>query len=159
MDYIKTLDIDFHKLPENSETRYIFKIIIDIIEFIQQNPDLKTLPVIDYHEKLFERYKDFSDRYFNIFMLVIENKIEDDTLINVLKVKAAIELNYITQSTGDAYISELIAEKYLYPTFGSKENYEQTVKKLQNRKTRREMERKQEKEAKMKKEHKNKIKK
>ena len=95
-------------------------------------------------------------------MMIIENTIDFNTLLNILKVKAAIELNYITQSTGDAYISELISEKYLYTSFGTKENYLKVLEQAQNRKTRRELEKnkeKQRKEEEYKKNHNDKSKK
>ena len=139
------LNVDFHTLPENSETRYILTTTINIISFLKNHQELKQLPIIQYQDKLFEQFQEFSQKYFSLFMMIIENKIEFDTLLNILKVKAAIELNYISESTGDAYISELISEKYLYPSFGgNKEEFMKFVESHQNRKVRRDLEKKKE---------------
>ncbi len=160
MNNIKNISIDFHTLPDNSETKYILKTTIDILTYIKSHEELKKLNEIEYQDKLFEQYKEFSQKYFNLFMMIIENKIDMDTLINIFKVKAAIELNYIKPEDGDLYISELISERYLYPSFGgTKEKFMEFVESHQNRKTRREIEKKKEllkKEEEYKKNHKHK---
>lgn len=142
MDYIRTLNIDFHNLPENSETRYILKTTINIISYIKEHPELKELKeknILDYQDKIFEQYKEFSDKYFKLFMMIIDDTIDFDTLMNIFKIKAAIEMKIIDQSSGDAYITELLSEKYLYPTFGSKEKFYEAIEKEMNRKQKREL--------------------
>lgn len=147
MDYIKTLNIDFHQLPENSETRYILKTTISIISYIKEHPELKELKEknkLDYEDKIFEQYKEFSEKYFSLFMMIINDTVDFDTLMNIFKIKAAIEMKKIDQAVGDTYITELLSEKYLYPTFGSKEKFYEAVEKEMNRKQKRELEKQKE---------------
>lgn len=147
MEYIKTLNIDFHNLPENSETRYILKTTISIISYIKEHPELKELKEknkLEYEDKIFEQYKEFSEKYFSLFMMIIDGSVDFDTLMNIFKIKAAIEMKMIDHTVGDTYITELLSEKYLYPTFGSKEKFYEAIEKEMNRKQKRELEKQKE---------------
>ena len=109
---INDLDIDFKELPDTSETKYILLSIIDILEYINNVPSSMKQNVIKYHDMLFEKYQNFSNKYFNLFMMIIEEKYDYDMLITLLKIKAAIELNKIDSATGDDYIHKLLSDKY-----------------------------------------------
>ena len=109
---INDLDIDFKELPDTSETKYILLSIIDILEYINNVPSNMKQNIIKYHDMLFEKYQNFSNKYFNLFMMIIEEKYDYDMLITLLKIKAAIELNKIDSVTGDDYIHKLLSDKY-----------------------------------------------
>ena len=132
--------IDFKTLPDDSNVRYVLKTIIKIIDFMRHSPILKDLNEKEKENILFNEFPDFARDYFNMFQMIINNEIDMDTLITILKFKAGVEKGFITNEEANKYIDEFIAEKYLYPSFGGKEGYEEKVKEAQemmNRKQRR----------------------
>lgn len=132
--------IDFKSLPDDSKVRYILKTIIKIIDFMRHSPILKNLSKEEKENILFNEFPDFSKEYFNMFQMIINEEIDTNTLITILKFKAGVEKGIISGAEADKYIDEFIAEKYLYPSFGGKEGYEEKVKEAQemmNRKQRR----------------------
>lgn len=125
MNYINNIEVDLHELPEDSATRKLIKNIIEIIEYKKDHPELKQDS--NWQEKMFDRFKDFSTTYFHIFMILLDDNINFELLQQIFKVKAAIELKKISSDTGNHYLTELISEKFLYPTFGSKKEFQQKL--------------------------------
>lgn len=111
-------EIDFSELPENSETKYIIRNVITIIEYIDQHHEITKYPEEQYHDIMFDKFSIFADKYFKFFELILEDDMDFDTLYAILKVKAGIELKKITSTQGDKIIGEVLAQKFLYPTLG-----------------------------------------
>lgn len=131
-----------HNLPKNSfmvnerqrvdkpiDSKKLTEDLIKLVEFVE-TPEMKELQKSNenlYCYKVDEQFTDFSDNYYHIFRLIVDDtKNRSDNLfkiIDMIKRINKIEDGISTKEKEFEEVKEQLAEEHLYPSFGGKENF------------------------------------
>jgi hypothetical protein len=105
--------------------------ICEILEFmnLDEMVQLKNSNKLKFEEEIDTRFSDFSLKYPSLLTLLIENKEENlHKLTYMIGMLQKIQDRNITMDSAVDTLRESLASEYVYPQFGGKENFENSVK-------------------------------
>lgn len=117
--------------PNSFDLKYVINTLEEIFAYMD-TPEVmaaKKRNNDDYTLMMCNKFDDFRDRYYSLFSIILKGDFEEmDNLVTMIKTLALVETGDISIDTAHAHISEKLSEKYIYPQFGGKKNFEKTIK-------------------------------
>jgi hypothetical protein len=134
MDFLRGISND---ATDFSDIKYIIDSITNIIEFISTDEmfKLKEENKTEYEQIIYEKFKDFSGRYFSLFNIILDGELNSlSHLVMMLNTLCMVKTKKISMDEAYAHIREELANQYIYPQFGGKKNFEKTLKERSKKK-------------------------
>lgn len=124
-------DITKDDINGSPDLEYIVKSLTEIFEFISKDEimKLKDENKLEYDKTLTLKFPEFSDRYFSLFSVILSGELDSMThLVLMIKTLGMVKAGKISMDTAYAQIREELSNQYIYPQFGGKEKFEETVR-------------------------------
>ncbi len=117
------------RIDKPIDSKKLLEDLIKLVEYVE-TPEMKELQKSNenlYFYQVDEKFSDFSDNYYNIFRLIVDDtKNRSNNLfkiIDMIKRLNKIEEGNSTKEKEFEEVKEQLAEEHLYPSFGGKENF------------------------------------
>ncbi len=109
--------------------------IIEFIEYIEQ-PDIKKMAqdnMMMYKQHLENKFEEFTLEYYSIYKMLVDNEKERaqniEKLFKMLDRLKDVETGRTTVEKQFMQVREELAEEYLYPKFGGKDQFQKALEK------------------------------
>lgn len=126
-------DISREGMPDTGELTCE---IIEILEFITTSEmlELKKSDYTQYGLKARKRFESFYLRYFGVFTLLLEGKVEIDQLLQIISVIDEVKQGKLDVDAAQSKVDESLSKKYIYPNLNKDQlNRVQQYKKNEKR--------------------------
>jgi hypothetical protein len=119
----------FDDKPEVPNMEFLTTQLVEILSYVNTDAmnDMRQNDKNGFKTHIQNKFHEFSDKYYSLLDMILDEEITDITpLLQMLSI--------FKQTTNDKLDSqfesykETVAEKYLYPTFGGKDQYEKKMK-------------------------------
>ena len=125
-------ELNKEDLEGSPDLQYVIKTLTEIFEYISTDEmmKLKQEDKMEYDKTLTERFPEFSERFFSLFSVILAGELDSMThLVMMIKTLGMVKSGKISMDTAYSQIREELSNKYIYPQFGGKEKFEETIKK------------------------------
>ena len=132
MDALKGLTSDVEGSPD---LKYVVDTLIQIFEYISTDEmlELKKKDKMEYDKVLTMKFNEFSEKQFSLFSVVLAGEYDSMThLVMMIKTLGMVKTGQITMDTAYAHIREELSNKYIYPQFGGKKQFEKAIRDRNN---------------------------
>lgn len=127
MEDLKKLSGDVESIPN---LKYVISILTEMFEYMTSKEmlELKEMNMESYKENLRQKYQDFEEHYFSLFNVVLDGELDSMThLVMMIKSLCMVKTGQISMDTAFANVREELSNHYIYPQFGGKQNFENTM--------------------------------
>lgn len=124
---MESLSTEALQMPDIKD---IVDTVIKILEFMSSDEmiELKNTNTMQYEQQVHDKFPEFADKYFSLFSLLLDEKLESiSNLFTMLNTLALVKMGKITMETASNGIKEDLSNKYIYPKFGGKKEFEKTI--------------------------------
>lgn len=128
MDEIKNLSSDVNNIPD---LKYVVDTLTKIFEVITTDKmiNMRKENRDQYEQVLHDQFSEFCDRYYSLFSVILDGELDSMThLVMMIKTLCMVKTGKITMDTAYAHIREELSNKYIYPQFGGKKEFEKAIK-------------------------------
>lgn len=123
--------IDIEKLVGDiPELKYVIDTITDILEYMMDDniKKIKKENKEEYDIKIYEKYREFGDKYYTLFSLILDDNIDKiSNLVMMLNTLSMVRTGQISMETANEYVREELSKTYIYSVFGGKKEFERTI--------------------------------
>jgi hypothetical protein len=115
--------------PEIPNMEFLTNQLVEILLYINTDSmnDMRRNDIVGFKTHIQNKFEEFSEKYYGLLEMILNENINDITpllqMLSIFNKTTPEKLN----SDFESY-KETVAEKYLYPTFGGKNNYEKKMK-------------------------------
>jgi len=128
MDALRNLSSDVENIPD---LKYIINTLTQIFVTISSDDmiEMKTTDKEKYIQTLYEKYPEFSEKYFSLFSVILDGELDSMThLVMMIKTLCLVKTGQISMDSAFEHVREDLASKYIYPQFGGKAEFEKKIK-------------------------------
>lgn len=122
-----SLSNDVGKYPD---LKYIVDTVTQILELMSTDEmiNLKQTDVVQYEQIIHDKFVDFCDKYYSLFSLLLDGKVESlSNLITMINTLCMVKTGQISMDAAYTNIREDLSNKYIYPKYGGKREFERSI--------------------------------
>ena len=119
----------FDAKPEIPNMEFLTNQLVEILSYVNSDvmDEMRKNDKNGFKTHIQHKFSDFSDKYYGLLEMILNDEVNDITpLLQMLTI-----FNTTTSDKLDSQFEsykESVANKFLYPTFGGKANYEKKMK-------------------------------
>ena len=119
----------FDAKPEVPNMEFLTTQLVEILSYINTDTmdEMRKNDINGFKTHIQNKFNEFSDKYYGLLDMILNDEVNDITpllqMLSIFKQTTSDKLD----SQFESY-KETVAEKYLYPTFGGKTEYEKKMK-------------------------------
>jgi hypothetical protein len=127
MEELQKLSKDVETIPN---LKYIISTLTEIFEYISKNEmiELKEKDFDAYKQNIRLKFPEFEDNYFSLFNVILDGELDSIThLVMMIKTLCMVKTGQLSMDTAFTNVREELSNRYIYPQFGGKQEFENTM--------------------------------